>query len=402
MTDREAVTDPVPGLRRMKRGGRVDLYWVATRPAVAAGYKPTVVRLHGDMDVPGEAQMVAQRCRVLTAEMRQWMSNKPAVPSAATGTIAWLCDLYQTDEDSPYRGLRASTGTSYDESIKIIRDTVGSRRIDAITGRDIRRWFKSWGRADPETDILANPRRAYGCIQLLRIVVNFGVESGNRASGGLKLILQAQRFKQPKRRKLTMTREQVDAFILAAHEAKLPSLALAVAIQFSCALRQKDVIGEWLPQAEGGQRWTTGLLWGDHVRPDWTLQKPTSKSNGEEVAEFDLRLLPLVMAELQCIPLEARIGPVVRCEGTGRPWKQRLFAQRFREVARAAGIPDTVWNMDTRAGAVTEAYDKGAREEDAMDLATHKQRTTNQGYNRGRMAKTSRVSALRFGAKNEP
>ena len=108
------------------------------------------------------------------------------------------------------------------------------------------------------------------------------------------------------------------------------------------------------------------------------------------------------MAELQRVPLEARIGPEVRCEGTGRPWKQRQFASRFRDIARSAGIPDDVWNMDARAGAVTEAYDKGAREEDDMDLATHKERKTNQGYNRGRMTKTSRVSTLRFGPKNEP
>ena len=107
MTDRQAVTDPVPGLRRLKRGGRIDLYWVATRPAVAAGYKPTVVRLHGDMDDPSDAQAIAQRCRVLTAEMRQWMSGRPVVPTSSTGTIAWLVDFYQTDEDSPYRALRA-------------------------------------------------------------------------------------------------------------------------------------------------------------------------------------------------------------------------------------------------------------------------------------------------------
>ena len=71
MTDREDAIDPTPGLRRLKRGGRVDLYWVATRAAKAAGYTPMVVRLHGDMDDAADAQAVAQRCRVLTAEMRQ-------------------------------------------------------------------------------------------------------------------------------------------------------------------------------------------------------------------------------------------------------------------------------------------------------------------------------------------
>ena len=108
------------------------------------------------------------------------------------------------------------------------------------------------------------------------------------------------------------------------------------------------------------------------------------------------------MAELQRVPAEARIGPMIRREGTGRPWRQRQFAFAFREIARGIGAPDTVWNMDARAGAVAEAHDEGAREEDAMDLATHKERKTNQGHNRGRMRKTSRVSALRFGAKNEP
>ena len=89
-----------------------------------------------------------------------------------------------------------------------------------------------------------------------------------------------------------MVREHVDLCIPAAHGAGFPCLALAVAIQFLCALRQKDVIGEWVPDPQGRLRWVWGLLWGEHVRPDWTLQKPTSKSNGNEVAEFDLKLLP--------------------------------------------------------------------------------------------------------------
>ncbi len=403
MSDPEVVNDPTPGLRTIKRNsGRLDLYWVADPAAVKAGYEPRTVRLHGDMSNPIDRQSIAARCRVLTAEVKEWQGGRSQPLSSAQGTVAWLCDLYQRDEDSPYRSLRPGSRLTYDRTIKIIRGTVGSRRLDSVGGKDMRRWFKAWGYADEEYGVLTMPRRAYGCIQLLRILVNFGVEAGDKSCVALATVLRAQRYKQPGSRKQAMTREHVDAFIPAAHAAGRPSLALAVALQFSCALRQKDVIGEWLPDPKGGLRWSLGLIWGDHIRPDWTLYKPTSKSNGKEVAEFDLKLLPLVMSELSRIPLEARIGPVVRCEGTGRPWKQRLFAFRFREVARTCGIPDEVWNMDARAGAVTEAYDKGAREEDAMDLATHKERKTNQGYNRGRMTKTSRVSVLRFGGKNEP
>src|ERR1700722_4269935 len=69
---------------------------------------------------------------------------------------------------------------------------------------------------------------------------------------------------------------------------------------------------------------------------------------------------------------------------------------------RAAGVPDTIWNMDARVGAVTDAYDKGAREVDPMDLGTHTQLATNSCYSRNRLAATSRVAVLRFGGKNEP
>ena len=69
----------------------------------------------------------------------------------------------------------------------------------------------------------------------------------------------------------------------------------------------------------------------------------------------------------------AHSGPVILDERTGKPYRQCEFARRFREVAWAAGVPDTIWNMDARAGAVTDAYEKGAREVDAMDLGTHTQ-----------------------------
>ena len=119
------------------------------------------------------------------------------------------------------------------------------------------------------------------------------------------------------------------------------------------------------------------LLWGEHVKADWRLEKPTSKSNFSEIAEFDLRLLPTVMQEPQRTPATSRIGPVILDERIGKPYRQREFARRFREVARAAGAPNAIWNMDARAGAVTDAYVKGAQPTDVMDLETHTQLATN-------------------------
>jgi hypothetical protein len=214
-----------------------------------------------------------------------------------------------------------------------------------------------------------------GACQMLRIAVKYGKGLRNAACRELSEILTDTEFPAPRGRRQAMSVEQAAAIVTKAHGLGLPNLARAVALQFGCALRQKDVIGEWV-KAPGGEQSTSGLLWGEPVKADWRLEKPTSKSNFSEVAEFDLRLLPTVMEELQRTPATSHIGPVVLDERTGKPYRQREFARRFRQVARAVGVPDSIWKMDARTGAVTDAYDKGAREVDAMDLGTHTQLAT--------------------------
>lgn len=384
-----------PGRKRLVRRGRVDVYWVADPKAVRAGFTPKTLALKDD---PGEElppPEIAALCRTHWARMKEFMAGQPMSGTRyAVGSIGWLADLYQSEKDSPYRGIRESTRGSYDKSLAIIRETVGAKRIDVVTSTDVRRWHRAWGRAGDD-GTLENPRRAYGCIQVLRIIVTFG--KGQRLPGcrDLSEILSETEFSPPRGRRSAMSAAQFAAFTAKAHEAGFPSMARAVAIQFGCALRQKDVIGEWIKG-----KWTAGLVWGDHIKPEWTLAKPTSKTNFREIAEFDLRLIPPALHALKTVPEAQRSGPVIVDESNARPYRQRRFARRFREIAREAGIPDDIWNMDARAGAVTEARIKGASREDAMELATHTQAATNRHYDRGRMEATGRVSVLRFGKES--
>jgi hypothetical protein len=53
-------------------------------------------------------------------------------------------------------------------------------------------------------------------------------------------------------------------------------------------------------------------------------------------------------------------GPVIVSESPGLPWSTSRFRDRWREIARKAGIPDNVQNRDSRAGAAMEA-DRGGR-----------------------------------------
>lgn len=76
------------------------------------------------------------------------------------------------------------------------------------------------------------------------------------------------------------------------------------------------------------------------------------------------------------IPAHKRGGPIIINEATGLPYKRRVYAKGFRKVARACGIPDDVWSMDARAGAVSEALDAGAVPLDVMNAAGHTQLAT--------------------------
>ena len=92
---------------------------------------------------------------------------------------------------------------------------------------------------------------------------------------------------------------------------------------------------------------------------------------------------------------------MILSEPTGEPYKHRTFTQTWRRVADVAGVPRTVWNMDARAGAISEAYDAHVDETDVMKHAGHKNRQTSACYNRGSLAQTSRVAIARQAKRRE-
>lgn len=390
------VAEPVvyaPGLKRMKRhNGRVDLYWVADEKAVKAGYLPKTVRLFG---VWPSAE-IAGRCAILQAEMLEWSAGRtPARNAAEIGTVEWVCRAFETDTDSPLRTKRQDTRIFYGRYIKILVDKAGDANLADVVGRDVRRWHREWVEA-------LGARGAYACIQTLRRVVNYGCEMRHVPCFELSKVLEKTEFTVPKARKLRPTYEQVLALRAAAHKAGRPSVALAVTLQFELGLRQKDVIGEWIrlePEAraaiagaitDGAWVWEWGLTWG-HIDSAMKLAKPTSKSNGTEIAEHALVNYPDVLAELP----PRGVGPILVDERSKLPWKKAHFSRTFRKIARAAGWPDAVWNMDSRAGAVSEAFEAGATPADVMRTATHTQMSTTMLYNRGSVVQSGRVAELR-------
>jgi hypothetical protein len=78
----------------------------------------------------------------------------------------------------------------------------------------------------------------------------------------------------------------------------------------------------------------------------------------------------------------------------GRPYAESANGREWRVVARAAGIPDHVWNMDARAGAITEAKDAGADLDHIRSTASHSQVSTTLRCSRGAVGKSRKVAEL--------
>jgi hypothetical protein len=400
------VTTDAPGLKRKPNGdGAFRYYWEARSDLAKKGYRPSSVRLHFAETHEGRAQRAA-RCRILWAEMLSWAANDGVLAARGyDGSIASLCNQFQTHNESPYK-LRSKWNSQrlYDQCIKIICNTVGARAVRGLIGPDFTRWHTKWG--DPVAEGKERRlTRAKHCMDTVRRVISFGVTLGYADCAKVDVILGKMRFQMPKVRTAKLTIEHVSKIRSEAHALGLGSIALAQTMQFELAMRQKDIVGEWVPfDGLGGgithkkTRWTGGLLWSD-IDPHMILRKTHVKTG--ILVEHDLRLYPNILQEIDLVEPSRRVGPVIISEATGEPYKHRTFTQTWRRVADAAGLPKGIWNMDSRSGAISEAYDAGADEASVMKHAGHKNRQTSAKYNRGSLAQTSRVAIIRVAKRTK-
>lgn len=148
-----------------------------------------------------------------------------------------------------------------------------------------------------------------------------------------------------------MTYDQCRAIVRKSAELGYPSIGFVEALKFETALRRIDVIGEWIPNKDGGPFVWRGLT-ADKISEGLILTVDTGKTNA--ASDHDLKVLPLVVEALKAYKLPKE-GPVVLYEITGRPYWSNRYSSKFRLIRDAAGVPPNVWSMDTRAGAVTDS-----------------------------------------------
>lgn len=311
--------------------------------------------------------------------------------------LATLIRLYKSDPMSPYREIRFVTRQNYDGLLRRWERDHGHEAIASFNGRRLKELHAEY--LGTGNHIVM----AHGMVGMLRTLVNYGFTMlDSQECRNVKELLSGSKFKMGKPRKSSITAEQVVAICQQAHVLGFHSIALAQAAQFSFGWRQKDVIGEMVPLDEpvegrlviGNMKWARGWHWSE-LDANLILRHITSKK--QKAVEIDVKLAPLVLRELKLLP-DGQIlkgGPVIICEATGLPYTNVRFRRTWRKIAKTVGVPDDVFQMDTRSGAISESFLLGADSSSVRKMATHAQQSQTDNYDRREAEAIANVMRLR-------
>lgn len=324
------------------------------------------------------------------------------MPAPEVTTLADLIEAYKTDPLSSWHKVRYHTRKNQEHILRRLLADYGAVPLVDLRARNFLAMHQAW--LGPEGK---KASMAHGFIGKLRTIASYGVVMLEHPECvRISLILNKMKFKGQTARKTFLTAEQVSAICDMAREFGWYSIALAQAFQFEVMLRQKDVIGEYVPITEPGEsdvispehgKWGRGIRW-EEIDENLVLRHTTSKLQKELVV--DLNRAPFVMAELKhTIALYGALpktGPVITYEGSAMPYLASEFRRKWRIVAEHAGIPKDVWSMDSRAGGVTEASKAGVELEFIKHAATHADIAMTQRYSRGAAEKIAAVQEARM------
>jgi hypothetical protein len=365
---------------------------------------------------------------VLQNEMLTWSSGVlvHGPLGAFDDTIASLIRIYLTHKDSPYHNLRHNVQVTYGRRMSYIARDFGHLRISTLSISDFNEMYRFW-LAPKESNGKRRVSHAHEQMVFVRQAFRFGKALKLPGCRDAKDILDEMEFQNVRRRTTIVNNEQAALIRAEAHRQQVASIALTQAFQTGLGVRQKDVLGEWIPVSDPGisdihdgkWKWVVGFRW-EEIDKDFRLEHRLSKSirGRDAIADRDegkrkdwrLSLYPMVMEELALIagvkPAGLRremlppTGPIIVAEHSGLPWIDKVFQAKWRKIARAAGVPDEVQNRDSRAGAATDAELKGAHIEKLRQGMGHSKPDTTRIYQRAESEATAEIAKLRFGGKN--
>jgi integrase len=376
-----------PGLRYHRNGYPI---WRASKSALKKGYPVKLVNLSNLKDRPKD---LVERCIRLQREMEEWLTGGPKPVVVFDGTFKGLLDLYETHEESSYRGIKGSSRESYDCYLALMQQEIGDVLIDNVDGNTLRRWFRAWSENGKHL------AKAHLILKVLKAALVFAVTCRKPGCSELLEILKETMKKLPglKRREAYITFRAVNELRKAVHQLGHPHAALAYALQFEADQRQRDIVGEWVKLDEptpltdivknNKMKWY-GAHW-KMVKNNTLEMTPskTAKTTGKKVI-VPLSEYPMVVEELKHPVHATRKGPMILHPKTGLPYRRDQWIELWHQACAVVGIDHKEnWNRDLRASGLTEGDDADADIRDQAEQAGHATPlTTKRHYIRGHRA----------------
>ncbi len=261
-----------------------------------------------------------------------------AVRETGISNLAALIELYRVDQRSAFLKVHFRTRENYNNLLLRLERELGHMELARCKAEDIQNAYDGWVKT-------GNVYMPHSLVTMLRGLFGFGSTiMGDSECERLSVIMHKMRFPLAQSRTIhRMTPDQVIAIIEMAHKAGFPSIALGQAIQFEIGLKQKDVVGDWVPITEPGDseirvgalKWIRGLRWGD---------LDTSR----------LAECPMVRDAIDKITTPKIQGqPMIVYEKTQLPYVGAQWRHKWRELATEAGLPKAVYNMNSRGRRVS-------------------------------------------------
>lgn len=373
-----------PGFKKASRGEDkpLDLYWQAADDAIDAGYPTKTVPLQIDLSEPTSAiEQIQKRCSELQAEMLTWLDgdrdDRARLQFKFDGTVGSLVDCFISDPYSGFADIQENSRQGYMPWLRMIKNTVGARLVSRLVAKDFRRWYRNW-REHAAKGGNEGVRTAYGGIQGVRMLLNYGIESGIKYCRLLRSDMDKIRFPRGAPREETLSYAEAKAFVLEALKRGEKSMALSQALQFETYLRQIDVIGKWTKSptdyiAQTGEVAMRGKVWRgltmDAISLGEDLKIRTSKTSQPVVHR--LNSCELVVLTLRSFSAEEWVGPVARRRDLSPFPDRQSYAKAWRPIATAAGLRPEVQNRDSRASGISEAREAGVPTDDLRRQAGH-------------------------------
>jgi hypothetical protein len=364
----------------VKRQKTVDLaYWQPSKGLARLGYTTVAlgkiplgtnppprneVHLH-----PAYAEVV-QAAEAINAKVDQHRGAQPVVAKNQHGTLPWVVEQYK--KDHAYKKLRPKSKKTIDWfALRLLEWSAakGDPPMRTIKRSDAKALWATYGDKGQLTT-------AKHLIGVGRALWNFALHDLEDHDIVDRNPFVRLAFKAPPPRQVQWQPEQIAAAINAAlimparsrggHSilGYRKSIADAVMIIHNTTLREGDVLALNESNYDGHK-----------------ITCVPSKTRDKTGFKFSCPVTPELKAWLDDMLAERRAGnvvslhqqdrPLVINEATGQRYTCASFELRFREVCRAAGLPDGLWFEDLRRTAVVQLAEAGLTEAEISAFTGH-------------------------------